>query len=440
MGHDVSTLVMAAYTQVKYITNIVSVIPGNMGLSEVLTGYFATEMSIPFQQGVVVALVLRVASTLLSAAGALAATSMGVRRPTAETATKSGDTLLYFGPSGIGDWCFIHASLPALLARCGCSRIHAILPRRNDGNALLADSPMFSEVSYLDRVTRGPGLIGYGFRSLGLLLRLRGRRYGVLAISYLSTQPDFLLLAALSGIPDRIGAFERPMGRLARLAVNRPVALEPGAGKVESHRQYAGGAEEPSPVPPLFPPTVVARGAELRDRLARDGPYVVLGIGGGREASWRFWPAERYCALIVANPHIRFVLLGGGEADRAQAREIGAGAPANLTDLVGRTTMYEALAILSGARGVVGNDSGLTNMAVSLGTPSLTIYGPTDPKVSGAAVLGGEHLWSRTPEPCQPCYRDADGPAEALACPHRRCLTSIEVAEVETWLRALSSP
>ena len=48
-------------------------------------------------------------------------------------------------------------------------------------------------------------------------------------------------------------------------------------------------------------------------------------------------------------------------------------------DLCGQTSLKEAAAWLRSARAAVGNDSGLSHLAAACGTPTLALYGATDP-------------------------------------------------------------
>ncbi len=77
---------------------------------------------------------------------------------------------------------------------------------------------------------------------------------------------------------------------------------------------------------------------------------------------------------------------GGGQAGgsagerrrRAPRRAHPGGAP-GVVDLTGGTTLAEAAALLKKARLAVCNDSGLMHLAAAVGTPIISIFGPTHP-------------------------------------------------------------
>jgi heptosyltransferase-2 len=86
-------------------------------------------------------------------------------------------------------------------------------------------------------------------------------------------------------------------------------------------------------------------------------------------------------------------------------------------NLVGRTTLMQAAALIAGAKAVVANDSGLMHLAAALGRPLVALFGPSDPALTpplaaDAAVLARDLA-------CQPCH--------ARRCPlvHHKCLEEL---------------
>ena len=62
--------------------------------------------------------------------------------------------------------------------------------------------------------------------------------------------------------------------------------------------------------------------------------------------------------------------------------------------VVANPGLEELAGLLALARGYVGNDSGVSHLAAALGTPTVAVFGPTDPVAWGprgesVAVLGG---------------------------------------------------
>jgi len=116
------------------------------------------------------------------------------------------------------------------------------------------------------------------------------------------------------------------------------------------------------------------------------------------------WPAEHYAALaraLVAEG--REIWLLGSMADRAVCTEIESLVPKGLINLAGRTSLLDAVDVLSLADQVVSNDSGLMHVAAALERPLVALYGSTSPDftppLSGAAQI------LRLDLDCSPCFQ-----------------------------------
>ena len=70
--------------------------------------------------------------------------------------------------------------------------------------------------------------------------------------------------------------------------------------------------------------------------------------------------------------------LAGTKRDQARCRQIAAAAP-GASDLSGKTTPAELTALIQRAEICVTNDSGAMHLAVSLGKPMVSVFGPTNP-------------------------------------------------------------
>ena len=95
------------------------------------------------------------------------------------------------------------------------------------------------------------------------------------------------------------------------------------------------------------------------------------------------------------------VTLIGSERERALCDEVAKLAPGAI-NLAGETTLSELAALISRATICVTNDSGPMHLAVALGRPVVSIFGPTDPVWAGPYRRDGAVL--RADLPCSPCY------------------------------------
>jgi heptosyltransferase-1 len=119
------------------------------------------------------------------------------------------------------------------------------------------------------------------------------------------------------------------------------------------------------------------RGAE--EALAEAGvagPFILLVPFTTRP--WKHWIESRW-AELARDMHRDFripVVLVGGPADRDAADRVLAQAGGALVDLVGKTSLGEAVAVVSRASLVVGVDTALTHAAHAFVRPTICVFGP----------------------------------------------------------------
>ncbi len=142
------------------------------------------------------------------------------------------------------------------------------------------------------------------------------------------------------------------------------------------------GPGSASPLPRLVPTADAQAWASVLWRqlgLSEDQPVVALHPGSG--SARKNWPAERF-ASVAARLAARDVttLLIAGPADATAAAKVAALAG----DSVHRAppaTLDRLAALLGRCRAYLGNDSGITHLAAITGTPTVAVFGPTDPTV-----------------------------------------------------------
>ena len=133
----------------------------------------------------------------------------------------------------------------------------------------------------------------------------------------------------------------------------------------------------------------------------------------------------------------RFILLGDYYAMN-KAKNVERISP-SIVNLVGRTNLMEAMAILERSNLLLSNDGGLVWVAQAVGTPVVVIYGPTD--YTRTRQLGPNDKIIRKDLPCSSCYRTPKDYYKPRRCKNRKCLSLItpeEVAE-EVYSSSLSA-
>ena len=219
-------------------------------------------------------------------------------------------------------------------------------------------------------------------RSLMALVReLRRRRYDV-GIG-LDRSPVVNGLLWLARISERAGIDNQGRGiGLTRRAVPRP-----GQHETELFLTVTAGAGAPAVgVEPEYhvDPSLHERVGTLLP--PGDGPLVIVHPGGavnpGATMPSKRWPSASFAALVnlvVGELGARVVLVGA-ESDRAAVDRVRDGAGVPVTDLCGRLDLPSLAAVVRRADVYIGNDSGASHLAAAVGTPTITIFGPTSPR------------------------------------------------------------
>ncbi len=171
---------------------------------------------------------------------------------------------------------------------------------------------------------------------------------------------------------------------------------------------------------------------ENRDWRLRSSGFVAMSPGGAFGAA-KHWPTEHFAELAgqVVRDLDRTVLVLCGPAERDTAREITSLAddPRVLSLADGPIGLGVTKAAVREATLLVATDSGPRHFAAALGTPVVTLFGPT-------------HIsWSETHyDLARHVQLDVDcGPCQKRVCPlgHHRCMQELTPAAVMPAVREL---
>jgi heptosyltransferase-2 len=222
------------------------------------------------------------------------------------------------------------------------------------------------------------------------------------------------LTVRLARIPVRIGYGRDGRRRLLTHAVAVPVETTP-VPAVRYYRELAETALGGEPIDARIELGVTDAQVQAADRLL-DGvgaPLVVLNPGGNRAD--KRWPAERFAEVAdaLARHDGATVAVSGSPGERDLTRRIAAAAAAPIIDLADRGIGLGVLkAVLRRAALLVTNDTGPRHLAAALGTPVVSLFGPTDHRWT---TLEGVRERVLLAEPFLPEALVADRHAEACA-------------------------
>ncbi|MBW2675608.1 MAG: lipopolysaccharide heptosyltransferase II [Deltaproteobacteria bacterium] len=135
----------------------------------------------------------------------------------------------------------------------------------------------------------------------------------------------------------------------------------------------------------------------------------------------KMWEDSKFaelCDRIVGELKLPVVFTGG--TDRETVGHIRSLMQLPSVDLTGRTTLRDLAYLYERSSLVVTTDSGPMHVAAAVGTPTVALFGPTDPARTGP--YGEGHTIVRKDLPCSPCF--------LKRCATRRCMEAISVEEV----------
>lgn len=210
-------------------------------------------------------------------------------------------------------------------------------------------------------------------------------------------------------------AFRANLARLGRPVVVARAAPPPGSGRHASRHL----AETLAPLGPLPSSLPVPRlgvaevgrtmaGAWLAARGMGPGEAVVIQPGAG--SAVKVWPGFAVLTRRLRDADLPLVTLAGPADGPVVDALLTSGVLAE-ERLARGWLLPEVAALLSLARGTVGNDSGPTHLAAAVGCPTVAIFGPTDPAVWAPV---GAHVRVVAGRPGDAAWADVDRVEAAL--------------------------
>lgn len=317
--------------------------------------------------------------------------------------------ILVLRPRALGDVLLTTPALRALKASFPSAALHVAVD--DVLAALLQRNPHIDRLWLLPR--RRPRRRDWW----RLAWRLARQRFDL--VIDLHGSPRTALLSWIVGRRHRVGYALRWRGRLYNLRIPRDSdrrgrrALQ-YAARVNLDivaRCGAGAALTDDAALQYFPDASVdARMAATLERDCPGRPRVGLAVAGTWQA--KTYPVDAWAQvaerLTTAGCHV-LLLWGPGERVTAEAVQRAMRAPAVLAP---PTDLDELAALVAGLDLVVSNDSGVKHLAVARGTPTLTVFGPTNPVAWMPPA--GAHAWVRTRLPCVEC--------NLTRCTHHLCM------------------
>ncbi|WP_432743006.1 lipopolysaccharide heptosyltransferase II [Methylobacter sp. G7] len=346
---------------------------------------------------------------------------------------KGTKKILVVGPSWVGDMVMAQSLFIALKNTHPDCRIDVLAPSWT--LSLLKRMP---EVSNAIAMPLPRGKLGLMARiKLGLSLRSEGYDQAILLPnSWKSAIPPFF-----ANIPVRTGY----IGECRWGLLNDARKLDKNRLTMTVQRFVALGQSVDVPMPPVCPKPALtiskdrqqavidkfkltpSAAESVPDRLTAYTPSLAIKIlalcPGAEYGPAKRWPIEYYAEVARHKIDQGWqVWLFGSDKDKADAAQINRETSGFCTDFTGKTSLAEAVDLMSLANTVVSNDSGLMHVAAALDKKIIAIYGSSDPGFT--PPLNAKAKIVSLDLDCAPCFK--------RDCPlgHTQCLTGIRPEQV----------
>ncbi len=325
--------------------------------------------------------------------------------------------ILVIGPSWVGDMVMAQSLFMALKADESDCEIHVAAP-----TAALPITMRMPEVKTGWPLDARSGRIDISAR-YRLARSLKNENFDLAII--LPNSIKSAIVPLLAGIKQRRGY----KGEARHLFVNQMHHLDKNLLPLTVERFVALAQARPSSHRPEYAhPKLDADQLSAKQYVKRNGLSLarpIIGLCPGAEyGPAKQWPLEKFQALaeqISGQNHQVWIF--GGPKDVASGDRIANGLdPDRVKNLCGKTSLLEAVDLMSLTSSVASNDSGLMHVAAALQLPLVALFGSSSPAMTPPLSEDAKIL--ETELDCRPCFK--------RTCPlgHLDCLNLISVDRV----------
>lgn len=294
----------------------------------------------------------------------------------------------------------------------------SILVRKPFGNLLLADPNLF-EVVETEKIR---GSIFHMLHEYVKFIRQLRRAHYDLVID-LRTGDRGAILSFLTGAQERVGQHidksfwhDLLFTRIIHNLKAAPLPTHPGADQsLRVVREL--GIDAMDSIPKLYiTPDDQLRANTLLAEFGLTPATQIVTVNPFSRWKYKEWDDAKWGEVIdwVWEAHHIPVLLIGSQEEAAACQKIVAGRKGRTINLAGRTTLGELTALLSMSSLHLGVDSAAPHIAAAVGTPTVTIHGPSDWRAW--RIIDDLHKIVIPTMECVPCNRCGCDNTEISQC------------------------
>jgi len=294
----------------------------------------------------------------------------------------------------------------------------SVLVRKGLGSLVGAD-PHINKI--FEVPVYGGNLLEKTKRQIDFIRSLRREHFDLVLDLRLDDRGAFT--AFLTGAPCRVSAVDHTTMWRNRLFTHL-VDLSPTAERVPGAAEQSlwivreFGIETGDPIPRLW--VSDATSETVRHLLDQEGVAAAgrwVSINPFSRWSHKEWDDEKWIRIIdwLREEHNLATVLVGSSEEAQRAAYIRSRSRGEVFNLAGGTTLGELAALLGLSSFHVGVDSAAPHIAAAVGTPTITIYGPSD--WLDWAPQGAQHMVITPDRDCSPCHQkgcDGTGTSDCL--------------------------
>jgi heptosyltransferase I len=285
------------------------------------------------------------------------------------------DSLCVIRLSAVGDVCHALPVIRTVQAAWPKTRITWVIGKLEA--SLVGDIPGIEFITF----DKSQGLGAHR----ALRRELKGRRFDLLLHMQMSLRASVASLSVKA--PLRLGFDKERAHDFQWLFTNRRIAHRDRQHVMDSLFGFSEALGLEQHLLRWDIPVSPAAEQAAAERIGGKPTLIISPCANPRFRNWRSWQPEYYAALAehAAAKHGMQVLVTGGRSDieRTYGARIAALAGTPVTDLVGKTSLKELLALLQQATALVSPDSGPVHMGTAAGVPVIGLYATTNPDRAG---------------------------------------------------------
>lgn len=347
-------------------------------------------------------------------------TSKNPSLPVPEKDLKNIKKILVIRPGGIGDATLFYPLLHHLKKKFPKSELHILVEKRNHG--VLGANNIADRVYLYDRLLAGD------------LVKVMLSHYD-LVIDTEQYHNLSAVVAFLAGARYRCGFDTGPRGKLFTHRVSYSQKVYEVYSFLNLFSSITGEETTFDKEMPFYP-VDASFISWAKEQLKRFDSRKMAILCSGATVPERKWGPNKYAELAswLISQEFNVVLIGA-RGERQDSLEIEEGVPQErILNLVGKTSIPQAAAVVSLADIYVSSDTGILHVAYGVGTPTVHLFGPGI--LEKWAPVGRRYIAITKNLPCSPCTEYGYTPP----CPYNvKCVHMISVDEIKEAILKISS-